>query len=82
MSIDHRALDTTIRRSRSSYDSALAKLEQDTIRSVDYDMRGQAFARVRAVLVARFKARLPGVELDDSNLDKIALAISQGRMPG
>ncbi|MBO0843811.1 MAG: hypothetical protein J2P22_00130 [Nocardioides sp.] len=70
-----------IRRPRGTYDSAMAKLEQDTIRSVNYDMSGQNVERVHAVLMARFNARLPGVALDHANLLKVAAAISAGTYP-
>jgi hypothetical protein len=69
------------RPARPAYDSALARFEQDTIRSVNHEMRGRAADQVREVLVARFHDRLPGVDLDERNLDKIALAISNGSLP-
>jgi hypothetical protein len=78
MPIDPRRFDTTVKTSRASYDIALADLERETIRRVAEDMRGEDANRVHAVLVARFAGRLPGAELDQRNLQKIAAAIASG----
>jgi hypothetical protein len=64
--------------SRPSYNIALAAFERDTIRSVAEEMRGQDVHRVRAVLISRFRARLPDAELDERNLHKLAAAIARG----
>jgi hypothetical protein len=76
MPMHPRSLDTTIHTSRAHYDIALAQLERDTIRQVGTEMLGQDAAAVHAELVSRFSHRLPGVELDDRNLRKVAAAIS------
>ena len=80
--IDLATLDTTTASSRASYDSALARLEQDTIRGVDREMRGRDVTQVHAALVARFHARLPGIEFGERHLQKVAAAISEGSLPG
>ena len=61
----------------ATYDSVLARLERDTIRSVNEQMHGQDVGRVLAVLVARLEGRFPGMDLDDLNLEKVALSISR-----
>jgi hypothetical protein len=79
MPIDFRRLDTTVETTRASYDTVVATLERQTIRQVADEMVGQDANRVRAALVARMAARLPGADLDQRNLQHIATAISQGR---
>lgn len=82
MPIDFRRLDTTVETTRASYDTVVATLERQTIRQVADEMVGQDANRVRAALVARMAAHLPGADLDERNLQHIATAISQGRFHG
>ena len=82
MPIDARRLDTTVKTTRASYNAALASLERDTIQRVAQDMWGQDPNRVHAVLVARISARLPGADLDDRNLERLAASISLGTFHG
>lgn len=65
---------------KASYDTALAQMEREMIRGVNDEMRGQDARQVHEVLVTRFKGRLPGAQMDDRNLQKIAAAISEGTL--
>lgn len=82
MSLTTTSDTATTRPSRTSYHSALAKLEQDTIRSVDAECRGRDVNEVENALVHRFRERFPGAALDPANLHKVAVAISRGSLPG
>jgi hypothetical protein len=74
---DHRPADVP---PYATYDDALARLERETVRSVNAEMRGQDEGRVHAVLVSQLEGRFPGVELNHRNLKKLASAISQGTL--
>jgi hypothetical protein len=63
-----------------TYDSALARLEYDTIRRVNREMRGQDADRVYAVLMSRLAGRFPGAELNQLHLRRVAAAIAKGTL--
>jgi hypothetical protein len=65
---------------RVMYDSAIARLQADTIAGVNFDMHGQEERRIHEALVDRLQSRLPGATLDQRNLTKIAKAISRGTL--
>jgi hypothetical protein len=79
MTFDLRNLETT-EPSRARYDAALAQLERELVRQADQDLRGEHHEAVHAVLVERLRARLPGAQFDERNLQKIAQAISMGTL--
>jgi hypothetical protein len=68
------------RQSHPTYDTAVAAFERDVMRQVNQEMHGHDVHLVHATLTERLSGRLPGVELDDVNLRKIARAISDGTL--
>lgn len=66
-------------------DDAAAKLQvqanqhlQDVIREVNADMSGQPAEAVYDRLVARLQQEIPGLQVDEPNLRKVAQEISDG----
>jgi hypothetical protein len=66
--------------SRARYDAAMADLERQLILAVNDEMHGQHVDRVHDVLVTRLKGRLPGAQVDEVTLHRIAAAIARGTL--
>lgn len=65
----------------TGFDAAVARLEAETIRRVNREMRGQDAARVHSVLMSRLRGRLPGVPHNPQHVQRVAQAISRGTLP-
>jgi hypothetical protein len=63
------------------YAASLELLRRDTVRRVRDEMQGQPASVVHQVLVERLRGRLPGIEVDDSQMRRAAWAIEHGSGP-
>ncbi|MGC4111704.1 MAG: hypothetical protein QM747_15050 [Nocardioides sp.] len=72
---------TTLNARETGFDAAVARLEAETVRRVNREMRGQDAARVHSVLMSRLRGRLPGVPHNPMHVQRLAQAISRGTLP-
>jgi hypothetical protein len=81
-SLDPSRLLHSSEQSTDAYLASVEELRRDTLRRVRDDMLGQPADRVKAVLIARLQGRLPGIEVDDEQMQRVAWAIEHGRAVG
>jgi hypothetical protein len=79
--LDPHRLEST-KQSVDAYSASVEELRRDTLRRVRDDMAGEPAARVKAVLLARLRGRLPGIEVDEQQMQRVAWAIEHGRAVG
>jgi hypothetical protein len=66
----------------SDYHASVELLRRDTVRRVRDDMHGQPAALVHQVLVDRLRGRLPGIDVDEKQMRRVAWAIEHGVVAG
>ena len=80
--LDHSRFPGPPEQSPDRYLASVEQLRRDTLRRVRDDMLGQPADRVKAVLLARLRGRLPGIEVDEEQMQRVAWAIEHGRAVG
>jgi hypothetical protein len=63
-----------------TYETALARLERETVRNVNQVVRGRDLESVQKALVSQLEGRFPGAELDRGQLEQISAAIARGTL--